>query len=75
MVLPIRLQQRKRREALNDLCAGLRPRESLKQFLENQPGRDNDIGAQEGVFEEMNLRFRSRGIAPQGERPNARVNK
>ena len=38
MVFAIRLQQGQRCEALNDLCAGLRSGESLKQFLENQPG-------------------------------------
>jgi hypothetical protein len=51
MVFAIRLQQRKRCEALNDLCAGLRPGESLKQFLENQPGRDDYIGTHEGALE------------------------
>ena len=50
MVFAIWLQQGQRCEALNDLCAGLRSGESLKQFLENQPGRDDDIGAHEGVL-------------------------
>ena len=74
MVFAIRLQQRKRCEALNDLCAGLRSGESLEQLLENQAGRDDNIGAHEGVLEQVNFRFRARGIAAQCERPNARVN-
>jgi len=74
MVFAIRLQQWKRCEALNDLCSGLRSGESLKQFLENQPGRNDDIGAHKGVLELLNCRFGGRGIAAQGERPNARVN-
>ena len=51
MVFAIRLQQGKRCEALNDLCPRLRSGESLKQFLKNQAGRDDDIGAYEGVLE------------------------
>ena len=51
MVFAIGLHQRKRCEALNDLCAGLRSRESLKEFLENQTGRDDNIGAQKGVLQ------------------------
>jgi hypothetical protein len=74
MIFAIRLEQRKRSEALDDLCAGLRPGESLKQFLKNQPGRDDDIGAHKGVLELMNCGLRGRGIAAQSERPNARVN-
>ncbi|MDZ4327933.1 MAG: hypothetical protein U1A73_23355 [Pseudomonas sp.] len=57
MVVAIRLQQRKRREVLDDLVARLRPGESLQQFLQNQPGDDDDISAQEGVPEVMNFRF------------------
>ena len=58
MVFAIRLQQRKRCEALNDLLVRLWSGKSLKQFLENQPGRDDDIGAHEGVLKLMNFRFR-----------------
>lgn len=75
MVFAIRLQQWKRCEALYDLCAGLRTGESLKEFLEYQPGRNDDIGAHKGVLELMNCRFRSRSIAAQCERPDTRVNK
>ena len=73
MVFAIGLKQGKRGEAFNDLCARLGSGESLKQFLENQPGRDNDIGAHEGVLEQVDFRLRGRGIAAQGERPNAGV--
>jgi hypothetical protein len=75
MIFSIRQQQGKRCEALDDLCTGLRSGESLKQFLENQAGRDDDVGSQQGIFEQMNFRLRARGVATQGERPNARVDK
>ena len=57
MVIAMRLQQRKRCEALDDLLARLRPGESLKQFLENHSSRDDDISAHESIFELMNFRF------------------
>jgi len=43
MVLAIRLHQGKRSETLNDLYAGLGSGETLEQFLENQPGRHDEI--------------------------------
>lgn len=50
MVFAIGLEQGKCCEALNDLRSGFWPGESLKQFLENQPCRDDDIGAHESVL-------------------------
>ncbi len=75
MVIAIWLQQRKRCETLDDLLARLWPGEPLKQFLENQSSRDDDISAHEGIFELINFRFKGQSIAAQGERPNARVDK
>ena len=75
MVFAIRLYQGQCCEALDDLRTRLRPGESLKQFLENQPGRDDDIGAQQSVLEDVNFGFGGRAVASQGERPNARVDK
>ncbi len=75
MVFPIGLYQRKCCEALDDLRTRLRSGESLKQFLENQPGRDNNIGAQQGILEYVDLGFRGRGVSAQSERPHARVHK
>ena len=49
MVFAIRLQQRKRCEALDDLLARFRPVESLKQLLENHAGRDDDISAHQCI--------------------------
>lgn len=57
MGLAIGLQQRKRREALDDLLARLGPGESLKQFLENHSRRDDDIRAHERVLELLNFRL------------------
>lgn len=57
VVLAIGLQQRKRREALDDLLTRLWPGESLKQFLEDHSRRDDDIGAHERVFELLNFRL------------------
>lgn len=74
MIFAIWMQQGKCCEALNDLCAGLRTGESLKQFLEDQPCRDDNVGTQQGLLEYVNFRFRRCAIAAQGERPNARVN-
>ena len=75
MVVTIRLQQGQSREALDDLCTGLRCGESLQQFLENQPRRDDDIVAHEGVLQQIDFGFGRRDITAQCERPNAGVDK
>lgn len=75
MVFAIRLYQGKGREVPDDQGTGLRCGEPLKQFLENQPGRDNNVGAQKGVLEHVDFGCRGRGVSAQSERPHARVHK
>ncbi len=67
VVIAIRLQQWQRSESLDELCAGLGPREPLEQFLQNQPRRDDHVGPHEHIFEDLNLRFRCLGVATQRE--------
>lgn len=73
MVLPVWLQERERGESFDNLDARLRPRETLQQFLENEPGREHLIRAEQRVPKCGNLRRRVLRIAAQGQRPNARV--
>ena len=75
MVITIRLDQRECREALHYLLACLGTREALKQFLQHQPGGDDDIRAGERLLQCPHLRFVDLSIASECERPDARIDK
>ena len=75
MILSFWLKQRKCCKPFDDLGAGLRAREALQKLLQHKAGCDNHICAQESILELLNLRLRSRGVAPKRQRPNAGVYK
>ncbi|CAG1003919.1 hypothetical protein BURK2_03251 [Burkholderiales bacterium] len=43
MVFTVGLKQRQRAKTLDDLSGGFWPRKALQEFLENQPGRDDNL--------------------------------
>ena len=73
MILAIRLYQRKRREAGDDLGPGLRGNEALKQFLEYHSSGHDDIRSGKRILQSRNLRLSRRCIAPESQRPDAGV--
>ena len=73
VIFPSWLDQRQRGEPLDDLCAGLRAGEPLKQLLQDKPSRDHDTCPQQCFFQVSNFRLRSVGIPAKGQRPDARI--
>ena len=73
MILTIWLDQGERREGLDNLLACLRVREALQEFLQDQArGHDHPCPGQ-GFLEHVDLMPVNFGIAPEGERPDARI--
>ena len=75
VVFAVWLDQCERGEALHDLLACLRARETLKQFLQDQAGGHDDIAAGKRLFQRLHLGFFNVNIASQRERPHARIDK
>lgn len=50
VILTVGLEQRKRCEALDYLCARLRAGEALKQFLKDEACCHDDVGTQESIL-------------------------
>ena len=74
VVLTIRVEQRKRCKPIDDLGSRARPRESLQQFLQNEPSSQHDLGAFEGVAQRAYLRGgRAALIAAESKRPDAGI--
>ncbi len=73
MVGAIRDEQGESRESTHDLLVCARTAESLEQFLEDEPGRHNLLASLKRAGEDVDLRDRRRLIAPECERPHARV--
>jgi hypothetical protein len=65
VVVAIRYQQRHRRKSIQDLIAASRPREALKQFLENQARRQKRFTVFDCMDQHPDLPTRSRPIASQ----------
>ena len=75
VVFAVWLDQCERGEALDDLLACLRARETLKKFLQYQTGGHDDIAAGKRLLQRLHLGFFNLNIASQRERPNARIDK
>ena len=73
MVLAIGLKQREGSETLDDLAACLSAGEASQQFLQDDAGRDDDVGARQRLLERMYFRYLTRDVPSERERPDARV--
>lgn len=73
MIVPVRSEERERREALDDQPASLGSGKALEQFLQHQAGRDDRITALERVDEGRDLGAFVRRITPQRQRPDAGI--
>ncbi len=75
VVLPMWIEKRQRTKSFDDVFACARPRESLKQFLQNQPSGDEGVAALERLAQRKDLVRRKRRIAAKRERPDAGIDK
>jgi hypothetical protein len=66
VILDIWGNHREQREGVDDPISRLRTLESLKQFLQHQTRRYDDVAAIERNFEPLNFGARAR-VSPQGE--------
>ena len=73
VILTVRLQERKGGKPLDDLGLRLGPRETLKQFLENEPSRDDYFISLQGIQECLNFRRARLYIPPQRKGPDTRI--
>lgn len=73
MIVAVGNEERDRGKSIQDVLACLGARKALKNFLENEPRRDNRLSGFDGANERTDLSRRSRRIAPKCERPDARV--
>lgn len=71
MVLAVWLDQCERTQTLDDLPAGLRAREALQEFLQDQARGDDDIGTAQCILERLHMRFLDLDIASERQRPDA----
>ena len=73
VILDLRRENGEQRELLHDPPRGGRPLETLEQFLEHDPGRDDDVAPLEALGEEQAPRARRGGCAAERQRPDAGV--
>lgn len=73
VVIPIRDQQRERREMPDDLVVRFRAGETLEKFLEYQSRRHHPVAALQRTFEGTDFSDVFRPVAAQQQRPDTRV--
>jgi hypothetical protein len=73
MILPVRHEQRKRREPIHDLIARFGTGKALEQLLKNESRGDDAFSRFQRTDERPHLGDVSRLIAPHKQRPNARI--
>jgi len=73
VILPIRDNERQGFESRDDVAARTWAGKTLQQFLEYQPRGDHDLATLKGATEDLHLGRSGIAVAPQGERPDARV--
>jgi hypothetical protein len=74
VVFAVWLNQCERREPLDNLFACLGAREALQDFLQDEACGYDCICSGQSILERLDLMYFNLGIAPEGERPGARVN-
>lgn len=74
VVFAIGLQERQSGEPLDQLSACLGTREPLQQFLEYQPRREHLVCSFKSTPKSLYGLGRAPCVAPEGQRPNGRVN-
>ena len=75
VVLPVGSQERKCSKSVLDQPSIFRARETLKQLLKDEPRRHDRFPGIECAHQLSDVPIRRGCIAPEGERPHARVHK
>ena len=73
IIFSVRIQERKCREALDDLLFGFGTSETLQELLQYETRAQNTIAGFEGMDERVNLRNVGRPATAQQQRPDAGV--
>ena len=73
MVGPVCDEQRQRRKAIDDGVTSRGPTETLEQFLEYQPRREDALTTVESVAQAPDTRLVTGLVTSQCQRPNART--
>ena len=73
VILPVRRQKRQGCEPVDDVFTRPRARESLQQFLQNQPRGQDGVATFEGIAQRLYLRGRCGLVAAECKRPDARI--
>ena len=74
MVGPVGDEQRQRRKAIDDSVSCRGPPETLEQFLEHEPRREDALTAVESIAQAPDTRVATGLVTSQRQRPNARIN-
>lgn len=73
MILPVRRQQRQRREPIDDVFPRSRTGEALQQFLQDQPRSQDRCATFEGIAQRLYFWSQRSLVAPEGKRPYAGI--
>ena len=73
VILPIGNEERERSESRDDVAARPGTGKSLQQFLKHQARAYNDLSSFESPAQSLHLGSGCIPVAPQGERPDARI--
>lgn len=74
-VAPVGNQQRQRGKSIEDLRAVPRPGEALQKFLQNEAGSDEFLAGLDGTDQFAHFIRQGRCVAPEGQRPDAGIDK
>jgi hypothetical protein len=75
MITPVGNQQRQRGKPIEDLGAVPRPGEALQKFLQNEAGGDEFLPGLNGTDQFAHFLHRGECVAPEGQRPDAGIDK
>ncbi len=75
VILTIGLDQGEGTEPVDDRACGLGSRESLQQFLKNEPCRHDGVGAKKCLLQCADLGLGACTVAAQRQRPDAGIDK
>jgi hypothetical protein len=73
VIFPVRIEERERRKALDDLPPGFGSGETLQEFLEYEASAEYGITGFNRMDERVNFRQIGRSVAAQEQRPDACV--
>ena len=67
VILPVRAEERKNREPVDDIAARAGSRKTLQQLLQDEPGGDDCLAALQRLPQSIDLRQRGGPVAAEGK--------